>query len=367
MKIVRHLQLAGLTTLILFGCGNPDSENQKPANTSYCLDERFKQELTFEQAVMRPVIEGIPLTGVVETNPDKVIHFVSLMGGIISNTYFSLGDKVAKGQVLAELQSAELSSLQAELNSLESQLKLAENIFRFTQSMFADGISSQKDLTEAQSELDILKSEKLKVTATLNLYNAKAEKDVFQIKAPTSGIITAKSISGGTQISAESESLFTVSDLSEVWIMVNVYASNVRYIEEGMTVEIKTLSYPDEIFKGKVAAISQVYDDEARVLKARVVLPNTDLKLKPGMLVDVVALKLQNTEAASIPASAIVFDDNQNYVIIYKSDCELEIRRVDILVRGNGTIYLTEGLDMNEKVVTKNQLLIYEQLKNFQN
>ena len=164
MKIVRQVQLAGLTTLILFGCAYPDSGNQKPANTSYCLDEKFKQELTLEHPVMQPVTEGIPLTGVVEPNPDKVIHFVSLMGGIISNTYFSLGDKVAKGQVLAELRSAELSSLQAELNSLESQLKVAENKLQSTQSMFSDGISSQKDLTGAQSELDILKSEKLKVS-----------------------------------------------------------------------------------------------------------------------------------------------------------------------------------------------------------
>ena len=321
----------------------------------------------FEQPVMQQVTEGVPLTGVVEPNPDKVIHFVSLIGGIISNTSFSLGDKVSRGQVLAELRSTELSSLQAELNNLKSQITVAENKLQSTQSMFADGISSQKELSQAQSELDILKSEKSKVTANLNLYSASTEKDVFQIKAPASGFITAKSISSGTQISAEGESLFTVSDLREVWIMVNIYASNVRHIEEGMTVEIRTLSYPDEIFEGKVAAISQVYDDEARVLKARVVLSNADLKLKPGMLVDVVALKLQNTEAASISANAIVFDDNQNFVIVYKSDCELEIRRVEILARGNGTIFIQEGIDVNEKVVTKNQLLIYEQLKNFQN
>ncbi|MCK9450635.1 MAG: efflux RND transporter periplasmic adaptor subunit [Bacteroidales bacterium] len=367
MKIIRELQLAGLTTLMLFGCGNKDSENKKSENTGYCLDEKFKQELVFEQPVLQQVTEGIPLTGVVEPNPDKVIHFVSLIGGIISNTNFSLGDKVIKGQVLAELRSIELSNLQAELNSLESQIKVAESKLQSTQSMFADGISSQKELSEAQSELDILKSEKLKIAANLNLYNASTEKDVFQIKAPTTGIVTAKTISAGTQISAEGESLFTVSDLSEVWIMVNVYASNVRHIQEGMTVKIKTLSYPDEIFEGKVAAITQVYDNEARVLKARVVLSNSDLKLKPGMLVDVVALKLQNMEAESISANAVVFDDNQSFVIVYKSDCELEIRRVEILARGNGTIFIKEGLDVNEKVVTKNQLLIYEQLKNLQN
>jgi cobalt-zinc-cadmium efflux system membrane fusion protein len=352
---------------MFFGCTSPKPENQKTELAIYCLDEDFKQKTSFENPVIQNVTEGIPLTGVVESNPDKVVHFVSLISGIISNTSFSLGDKVKKGQVLAELRSTELSNMQAELKNLESQIKVAENKLQAAQSMFDDGISSQRDLMEAQSALNILQSEKLKITTNLNLYSASAAKGVFQIKAPASGIITAKSISAGTQIAAEGESLFTISDLSEVWVMVNIYTSNVPHIKEGMTVDINTLSYPDEVFKGKITSISQVYDQEARVLKARVVLPNSDLKLKPGMLVDVIALKTLNTEAISIPANSVVFDDNQNFVIVYKSDCELEIRKVEILAKSNGITFIQNAIDVNEKVVSKNQLLIYEQLKNFQN
>jgi len=265
------------------------------------------------------------------------------------------------------LRSTELSSLQAELKSLESRITVTKKKLESVQSMFDDGVSALKELMETQSELEILQSEKRKVDENLALFSASEEGGVFQIRAPTTGIITEKSISAGTQISGEGPPLFTVSDLSDVWIMVNIYATNVQSVEKGMSVNIRTLSYPDEIFSGEIAAIPQVLDNEAKVLKARVVLPNADLKLKPGMLVDVIALKSLGIEALSIPTQAIIFDNNQNYVMVYKSGCEIEIREIEILAKNKNVLYITEGLEKNENVIFKNQLLIYEQIKNFHN
>lgn len=357
-----------LATAVLFSnCGNPAEQTNRTESAHYCLDENFKSKIAFEAPVRRMVTEGIPLTGAVEPNPDKVIHFVSLVGGIISNTYFSLGDNVVKGQVLAELRSAELLELQSQLATIVSRITVADKKLQSVQLMFDDGIASQKDLLEAQSERDVLKAEKEKINANLSLFSASPEKGVFQIKSPATGIITAKSITAGAQISAEGEPLFTISDLSEVWVLVNIYASNVKNIEEGMEVNIKTLSYPDELFRGKITAISQILDAEARVVKARVILQNTDLKLKPGMLVDVTALKQLNNEALSISTVAMVFDNNQNYVVVYRGDCELEIRQVEFITRSNGITFLSGGLDEGEKIISKNHLLVYEQIKNFQN
>ncbi|MCH8491069.1 MAG: efflux RND transporter periplasmic adaptor subunit [Oceanicaulis sp.] len=365
---IKSMLIGSLIGVMLFSsCSNPEEQYSNSENTNYCLDENFKSKIELEQPKKQFVTEGIPLTGAVEPNPDKVIHFVSLVGGIISNTYFSLGDNVTKGQVLAELRSTELSELQSQSKTIESQIKVAEKNLQSIQSMYDDGIASQKDLMEAQSELDIMKAEREKINANLSLFSASPEKGVFQIKSPTSGIVTAKSISAGTQISAEGEPLFTISDLSEVWVLVNVYATNVMNIETGMQVNIKTLSYPDEIFEGKIAAISQVFDADARVLKARVVLQNTNLKLKPGMIVDVTALKELKIEALSISTSALIFDNNQNYVVVYKNDCEIESRNVEILSKSNGLTFLSSGINENEKIISKNQLLIYEQIKNFQN
>jgi membrane fusion protein, heavy metal efflux system len=367
-KTIRPIIICCLMgAIFLSSCGNSEEQNNNAENKNYCVEESFKSKIELEQPKMQFVTEGISLTGAIEPNPDKVIHFVSLVSGIISNTNFSLGDKVTKGQVLAELRSTELSELQSQSKTIVSQIKVAEKKLQSLQSMFDDGIASQKDLMEAQSELEVLKAEKERINANLSLFSASPEKGVFQIKSPTTGIVTAKSISAGTQISAEGEPLFTISDLSEVWVLVNIYATNVVNIETGMRVNIKTLFYPDEIFEGKIATISQVLDAEAKVLKARVVLQNTDLKLKPGMIVDVTALKELKAEALSIPTSAMVFDNNQNYVVVHKSDCEIEIRLVEILTKSNGVTFLSGGLNENEKIISKNHLLIYEQIKNFQN
>jgi cobalt-zinc-cadmium efflux system membrane fusion protein len=357
----------GVLILVLYSCRTENSNSEKPENTEFCLNDYYKEKTAFEQPVLQAVTEGIPLTGAVETNPDKVVHFMSLVNGVISNTWFSVGDRVSKGQVLAELKSTELSNLQAELKYVDVRLRVAEKKLQSVKSMFEDGLATQKDFNDAESDLEILQAEKQKIVANLQFFSASSEKGVFQIKAPATGIVTAKSIVPGTQISAEGESLFTISDLNEVWIMVNVYATNVKNIKTGMSVNITTLSYPDEVFKGKIGAISQVYDEEARVLKARVVLPNPDLKLKPGMVVDVTALKPGDSEALSVPTKSVVFDENQNYVIIYKSDCDMEIRKVDILTKNNGTTYISEGLQPQEKIVSVNPLLVYEHLKNFQN
>lgn len=363
MKLLKYSVYLGLTLPLLYSCGNttPEVSTQKE---TYCLDEDFKQKIEFETATIQPVTEGIHLTGAVETNPDKVIHFVSLVGGIISKTYFSLGDEVSKGQVLAELQSTELSSLQSELRNAQAQIQVAEKSLEAMQAMYNDEIASEKDLLQAQTELDIIKSERQKLTANLDLFSASPEKGVFQIKAPTSGIITSKSIASGSQIMAEGEPLFTISDLREVWIMVNIYATNVQHIKTGMDVNIQTLSYPDETFKGKISSISQVLDSEAKVLKARISHENTDLKLKPGMLVDVIALKERNSEAIAIPTKTMVFDDNQNFVVMYRDDCDMEIRNVEILSSNNGTTFIKSGLKENDQIISKNQLLVYEQLKN---
>jgi len=360
-KTIRSVMLA----LLLISCHSREESFTGKQSKKYCLEGDFKLKTEFTTPVVQPVIESIPLTGSVETNPDKVIQFVSLVGGIISNTYFSLGDKVTKGQVLAELKSTQLLELESRLKTIDAQIMVAEKRLEAVQSMFEDGVASQKDLIEAQSELSILKSEREKINANLSLFHASSEKGVFLIKSPATGIVTGKSIAEGQQILAEGDPLFTISDLSEVWVLLNVYPATIKDIKIGMDASIKTLAYPDEVFTGKITAVSQVLDADSKVMKARVVLKNDQLKLKPGMLVDVTVRKELQTTALSIPSSAIIFDNDKNHVVVYKSDCDIEIRQVEIIGKTNGITYLAGGVQEDEKIITKNHLLIYEQLKNF--
>ena len=202
--------------------------------------------------------------------------------------------------------------------------------------------------------------------AQLNMYSASNERGVFQIKAPSSGTIVVKNISKGMQIPAGSDALFTVANLNEVWIMADVYAGNVPFIKQGMKVTIDAIAYPNKLFDGKINSLSRVFDAENRVLKARIVMNNSDNKLMPGMFVDVIATQETEQEALVIPLSALIFDNNKNYVVLYKGDCDLVAKQVDYIGQSNGSCYISlDALDLEDKVITKEQLLIYEQIKNF--
>src|SRR5690606_4145496 len=323
MKKMKKYFLPISVILLLTGCQNRE-EFKAVQKEQFCLDKKTKNIIEISSVTKENVTEGIHLTGSIEANPDKVINFVSLVNGIISNTYFSLGDVVTKGQVLAEMQSTELSSLQAELSSLKAQIDVAKVDLNAKEQMFKDGISSNRDLIEAQNNLRILESEKQKTESNLSLYSASSTKNVFQIKAPASGIITEKNINSGLTVTDEGESLFSISNLNDVWAMANIYATDIAHVKNGMEVEIKTLSYPNEIFKGKIDVNSVVLEYNVNVLKGRVVLDEGGFNLKPGMIADIVALKKSEKRKVAVPSSCLVFFNGKNYVLVYKDDCDIE-------------------------------------------
>lgn len=364
MKIFMKKLIYILTLTILLPVSCKEKDEVIIQDKTFCLDENTKKIIEISSVQKQNVVEVIPLSGNIETNPDEVVNYVSLVNGVISNTYFSLGDKVTKGQILAELQSSELSSLKSELNSLKAQIEIAKVELNSKKDLFKDGISSNKDLIEATNNLQILETEKQKIESNLKLYSASNSKNVFQIKAPTSGIITEKNINSGTTVTDDGDVLFSISNLNNVWAMANIYASDIGRIQSGMNVEIETLSYPNETFSGRINLISQILDQETKTLKARIDLDNADFKLKPGMIADIRVLNELNSQEIAIPTASILFYDNKNYVLVYHDDCEIEKREITLLSKRNGLSYIGSGLKENEKIITKNQLLILEALNN---
>ena len=350
-----------ILTLALTGCNEtPEAVLEKNPKTN-AASSRPVETYTVE---MEPVTQSIRLNGQIEYNPNQVVHYASLVNGIVTKTYFSLGDKVAKGQVLAELRSSELTELSAQNKTLESQLDVAQRKLSVVESMFSDRIGSEKDLLEAQSEVAILKSEIDKVQSNLSFYNASAEKGIFQIKAPIGGYVVENNISAGTQIGGNDSDLFTISNLSDVWVTTNVYAVDLPFVQKGMRAVIKSKAYPDEAFDGVVSEISQVFDPNERVLKARILMPNKEMKFKPGLTIEAVVKKQLKDKAIGLPASALIFHNNENYILIRKADQTLEPRKVTVDVKDNDRVFIKNGIAAGEKVVISNQLLLFSEAMN---
>jgi len=335
--------LVGVITLI--SCNNKKTENEKLNLNNKAFIENVE---TIKPALSNQEQELI-LSGKVECDPSKVIYYMPIISGLIERTYFSLGDRVQKEQTMLDIRSSELSSLQSELAIAQRNLQSAE-------AMYKDNLTSERELIEARSTFE-------KLQADLSLYGENKGGGVFAIQSPITGFVIDKNASAGSTVAEGDTPLFTVADLSTVWIIVNVYAGDLQLVKQGMPVEINALAYPNEVFRGKIDALSQVFDPEEKVLKARIVMNNKDLKFKPEMSV-VVKLKNETQQKTlSIPSDALIFDDNKYFVVIETESKNFEIKEIQLQGHYQKTSYIRSGLTENDKVVVKNQLLIYSELK----
>ncbi len=354
-----------LFALISFSSCKQKNDNETTIANDYCIPEEFSKDLTFEKVAIRPIQRSIILTGTIEYNKDKTLPFFSLVEGVVVSTHFNLGDYVKKGQLLAEIKSTELNEFKTELRATEGELKVAKRALESVKSMYNDGLASQKELIEAQEEVQITESKLRAAKSNLSMFNGQNKDGIFQVLAAQNGYIVTKNIVAGMTVSDNEEPLFTIADLSNVWIMANVYATNMRYVQKDAPVTIGTLAYPDETFEGKISSISQVFDSEERVLKATIEMNNENMKLRPGMSAEISLLVNNNKgEAIAVPNNSIIFDNNQNYVIVYKDKCHQEIRQITPITKNSEYTYISAGVANGETVITKNELLIYEQLNN---
>lgn len=350
-----------LVVCVFTSCtGNSEKEENQQENS---MNKTFLNNVKTIKSELSNQSQELTLAGKVECDPDKVVNFVPLINGVIDRTYFSLGDKVQKGQNMLDIRSTELSALQSEKISLEAELKIAQRDLTTAQGMYDDSMLSEKELFEAQGKLKQAQSALDKVQSDMSVYGVNKGNGSFSIKAQINGFVVVKNASSGSTVSESGDPLFTIADLSTVWIVANVYAGNLQFVQEGMDVEISSLSYPGEIFKGKINSVSQVFDPEEKVLKARIVMQNKELKLKPEMSVVISLKKDGYNKCISIPSDALIFDNNRYYVIVEEAEGKFESREV-VLQGHNGKIsYIALGLNESENIVIKNQLLIYSGLK----
>ncbi|MCD8166728.1 MAG: efflux RND transporter periplasmic adaptor subunit [Bacteroides sp.] len=303
------------------------------------------------------------LTGKVISDPDKTIRYVPLVSEVIERTWFSLGERVKKGEKLMDIRSTDLSALEADLIGAEADAAVARREAESARSMHADGILSQRELLEVEARLKQAEALTNKLKADISVFGSSRGNGLFTVSSPIDGYIIDKSVATGSTVSAEGEPAFAIADLSTVWIIANVYASNLSFVREGMEAVITTLSYPGEEFPGTITTLSQVFDPEDKALKARIVMENPGLRLKPEMSV-VITLKEKYTDhRVTVPSDVVIFDNDAYYVVVREAEDHFTIRRVVPAGHSGTSTFLASGLSAGEHVVATNPLLIYSELK----
>jgi cobalt-zinc-cadmium efflux system membrane fusion protein len=190
----------------------------------------------------------------------------------------------------------------------------------------------------------------------------------YIVTAPRSGYVVEKLINPGNFIRNDNSSnLFTIGDISDVWIWANVYETDVAKVKEGYTASVSAIAYPDSVFIGKVDKLNEVLDPVTKIMKAKIVLPNKDGLLKPEMFANIIVSNTEGKQMIAVPAGALINDNQKTFVIVFVDSNNVSIRPVAVSKTVNNYAYITTGLQAGEKVITQNQILIYKKLQDINN
>jgi cobalt-zinc-cadmium efflux system membrane fusion protein len=352
------LPAIALLSSLLSGC-------QSGATATNATDDKPVNLLAsakFDTAKLIPVTNELNLTGKITFNQDKVVKVFPLVGGHIEAVKSDLGDYVQKGQTLAIIRSGEMADVEQQAISARGQLAVAQKNSQVTEDMAQGGLSSQRDVVAAREQLQAAKGELNRVNERRSILGGRGS-SVYIVKAPVSGFVVEKTASPGMELrSDDPENLFTISNLDHVWVLANVYESDLANVHEGDLARITTLSYPDKVYQGRIDKVFNVLDPDSKTEKVRITLLNADNALKPEMFANVSVQYPGNDRRVAIPAKSIVFADSRNFVVIANAQNQPVVREVDPFKTIGNTTYLNSGVKAGERVVTQNQLLIYTAL-----
>ncbi len=312
-------------TLLLPGCGetkaDPKAEAPPPATVVADLDaNNFKVDHP-EQFPLVPAVEykaapALNVTGVVQPDIARAVPVISLASGRVVEIKARLGDVVQKGQLLLKVQSNDVSGAYQVYRKAVNDERLARIQLERAQTLFEKGAIAKSALEQAEDTEQDAKADLDAATEQLRLLGI--DKDhpsgIVDIVAPISGIITDQQVTNASGVQGlGSPNPFTISDLSYVWIVCDVYENDLDAARVGDFADIHLNAYPDKVLKGRIDNILPVLDPNIRTAKVRLEVPNPGL-MRVGMFVTATFYGKQAETRAAVPAAAILHLHDREWV-----------------------------------------------------
>jgi cobalt-zinc-cadmium efflux system membrane fusion protein len=275
----------------------------------------------------------VRVTGVVNPDVSRAVPVVSLASGRVVELRARLGDSVRKGQLLMRIQSADIAAAFSDYRKAVADEALAKTQLERAQALYARGAVAQKDLevaqdTENKAVVDVeTAAEHLRV---LGVKPQDPPSGIVEIFAPVSGVITEQNVTNAAGVKSldNSPNLFTISDLSHVWIVCDVYENDLGSVHIGDTAEIRLNAYPDRVLRGRISNIGPILDPAIRTAKVRIEVENPGL-MRIGMFVTA-AFRGRTTDVRSaVPATAILHLHDREWV--YVPVAGGQYRRVEVV------------------------------------
>jgi len=363
MRLTEHIVGAGFAVVLtLGGCGrNPGNaalETSQPAEVEHEQDGSVVQVDHPEQfpvtaAVEHDAASELVVTGVVNPDISRTVPVVTLASGRVVDIRARLGDSVQKGQLLLQVRSDDISGGYAGYRRAVADELLAHKQLDRTNDLYAHGAVPESELEAAQDAEDNARVTLETTAEHLRLLGNDPDhpSGLVNITAPVAGVITDQEVTKGSTIQSYSANPFTISDLSYVWIVCDVYENDLRAVHVGQSAEIRLNAYPDQIFKGTISNLGAVLDPNIRTAKVRIEVKNPGL-MRVGMFVTATFYGFDKQGHAAIPTTAIMHLHDRDWVFL--PDTNKQFRRTEVVAGStlpNQMQEILSGLTPGQKVV----------------
>jgi cobalt-zinc-cadmium efflux system membrane fusion protein len=353
--------------------GHKEGEHEESAVVHLSEDAQKASGVEVMTAALEPFSAPIEATAAIELNGDRVAKISARTSGRLVKISASQGDAVRTGQALAHFDSPELGQSWAEYAKAKGRAELARKSLQREETLFEKKISPEKDVIHARQELAEAEADLAFAQEKFHLLGINIEefgKDqigdrhpLIAVTSPISGSVIERTATQGEVVSPE-KPLFTVADLSKLWVVIDIYEKDLGRLRAGTAVKVRTTAYPDRNFKGIISYIGDLMDETTRTVKARVVVENAGRLLKPGMFATVLIEAAGGTERLiAVPEEAVFLDGSKNYVFIQTAPEEFEMREVAVGRTLGKRLEVIQGLSKGEPVAVKGAFILKSELK----
>lgn len=344
-----------------------DVSDSVPGNLVSLTEEQARNAgIALEPVVLRPSGGLLEATAEIVPAPDRFAQVGARVPGMVTNLTVAEGDIVVAGQTLATIDSPELGQATGDYLAAVSTAGVLRDIADREKQLFERRISSEREWRLAEVEAVQARARKEAAENRLHALGLTDEElnrlevtghfasDV-SLRSPISGVVATRTASVG-RIVQPGEGLFEIVDLREVAIDVDVYEQSVARVRPGQQVEVQSLSTGVKRFTGRVASVGAVVERQTRTVKVRVLLPNPDRVLRPGMFATVRVMGAGTEELAStatyVPAAAVQGDGAATIVFVSLGDRRFERREIEAGPTAGGFTLVLNGVVVGDTVVT---------------
>ena len=321
----------------------------------------LRARLVVQPASAQAVSPKLILPGIVEADPARTAAVLTPLSGRLIALKVSLGDRVARGQALAVIDSPDLDQAYDDDDKAADTAKLSEKNLARQEAQNKLGVASDRDLDQARSDHTQAAAEYTRTQARLKVLGVSAgnrpSSRLLTVTAPVAGSVTALAVAPGTMINDPTQPMMTVADLSTVWVTAMVPEKDVASVSKNQDAEVSLTAYPDISLHGKVLFVSDVIEPDSRRNKVRIAFSNSDYALKPNMFATVTVTGPTLSQVV-LPSSALLMNNDRTSVFVATAPWTFERRSVDLRLEEGPSVAIRSGVEAGEQVVVKGGILL---------